>query len=598
MQAKPSRVVKMSLAALGSVVLTSCQFNLGGVEVVDSEVERLACLCPDFAPVELPATGTVTLRPAQSLTVESLRGAPIDSAPPVFAAPAPKYLPNMADTFKDEDATYRAKGIEPFRLNHFNCEFNYGGWHNYVMTDYAATHGFNIIYPYVRKDGESAHLPEGTQLLSWGGFVDWRKWMPAHGMEEGRYDRLMDMDVVKTLIDEKVFKPGNDGYLMIDMEHPCFPPERLRRESWYPADAAEGARKAFEKKYYDGYARTYTGAVAAARAAGWGKVSLYGWQPFGRTWGGLEKAEVDPGDDFAWNAFGREIYGAVDVVHSSVYCFYWDPKNVAYTLANIDKNVKLINSESTRKPLRPYYWTLLHGGGGGWRWWQGQPLASEEQRAMTVMGFFTGVDGFDSWNWSGTDSHHLPPDFFRKDKEGRIFVVGKDLMIGKGSEVVAVGAGPTISLKRYDIVHVVAVDMVAKTVRFQLIRSGKKDCGVGEAFPFYEMPADKLAGILRVSSEPVAAMIEGMALVKPFEASLRSGEVKIDVPADLQFKNVLPIVRRVKCGKHNIVATYDPCVVYGGQPREITLENFDGRQGLTVVLPADQQTRIFVLVDR
>ena len=157
--------------------------------------------------------------------------------------------------------------------------------------------------------------------------------------------------------------------------------------------------------------------------------------------------------------------------------------------------------------------------------------------------------------------------------------------------------GSPASLKRYDVIHVAAVDSGARSVRFQLIRPRDRSKGVGEAFPFFEMSAEKLAGLLRMKSEPVAAMIEGMALVKPFEESIRRGEVKIDVPADLQFKKTLPIVRRVKCGRFHIVATYDPLVVHGGQPRDIVLDSFDGRQGLTVVLPADQQTRIFVVAD-
>ncbi len=591
-----SQVAITTLTALGTIALASCQTNQGGA-TIDAELSALSRIAPSFKPVTLPRSGTLTLGKEQSLTIEQLRGGVIDPAPPAFTAEATKYDPRMTDSFAAGTAPYVAKNIKPFRLKHFNCEFNYGGWHNFAMTDYAATHGFNIIFPYNRKPEELRHLPLGTQMLGWGGFVDWHKWLPAHGIDEGRYDKLMDMDAVKTLTDEKVFKPGNDGYLMIDMEHPCLPPEQLRKAAWYPTDAAEDARKVFEKKYYDGYARTYTAPIAAARKAGWKTVSIYGWQPYGRTWGGLEKPEVDPGDNFAWNAFGRQIYEAVDIVHSSVYCFYWTEQNVAYTLANIDRNMKLINSVPQKKPLRPYYWTLLHGGGGGWRWWQEQPLPDEEQRAMTVMGFFTGMDGFDSWNWSGTGSHQSPPDFSFKDKEGKLTAVGLDLMIGKAFELPPVKSDKAVPFKRYDVVHVTSVDPAAKIVRFQLVRPKEKNSGIDEAQPFFEAPADMLAEKLRMKSEPVAAMIEGMALVKPLENSLRNGEVKIDVPADTQFIKKLPIVRRVKCGQFHIIATYDPGVVYGGAPRDITLENFDGRQGLTVTLPADQQTRIFILKD-
>jgi hypothetical protein len=71
--------------------------------------------------------------------------------------------------------------------------------------------------------------------------------------------------------------------------------------------------------------------------------------------------------------------------------------------------------------------------------------------------------------------------------------------------------------------------------------------------------------------------------------------VNIDVPARRQFKQNLPIVRRVKLGPIHVLITYDPKVVYGGEPREILLTDFDGQQGRTLQLPADDQTRIFVL---
>lgn len=45
--------------------------------------------------------------------------------------------------------------------------------------------------------------------------------------------------------------------------------------------------------------------------------------------------------------------------------------------------------------------------------------------------------------------------------------------------------------------------------------------------------------------------------------------------------------------RHLMFATFGDG--FPGAARDITLENFDGRQGLTLKLPADQQTRIFVL---
>jgi len=79
------------------------------------------------------------------------------------------------------------------------------------------------------------------------------------------------------------------------------------------------------------------------------------------------------------------------------------------------------------------------------------------------------------------------------------------------------------------------------------------------------------------------------------EYSLRKGEVKVDVSSRRQFQQTLPIVRRVKLGPIHVLCTYDPKVVYGGEPREISLRDFDGRSGRTLRLPADSETRIFVL---
>jgi len=57
-------------------------------------------------------------------------------------------------------------------------------------------------------------------------------------------------------------------------------------------------------------------------------------------------------------------------------------------------------------------------------------------------------------------------------------------------------------------------------------------------------------------------------------------------------------VRRVKLGKTHVLATYDPLCVHGGEPRQIALQDFAGQKGLTVKLPADAQTRIFVLKEK
>jgi hypothetical protein len=372
---------------------------------------ELARRVPGWHTVSLAAgAAELALTHGDSLTIEQLRGVPLDPDPPALGAKTAAYDPRMADDCPADARPYVARDIAPFRFRYFNCEFNYGGWHNFDMQDYAATHGFNILSPYIRTREQVQHWPNGTQVLNWGGVVDWHKWFGKHDLPDGRYDRLVDLDLTQLHTDAGCFKrdpaakdaKSHADLLMIDQEHSVLSPERLREQEWYPTTAPDAERTTFEKRYYDGYAQTYISSVLAARRAGWNNISIYGWYPYGRTWGGLEKVEAEPGTNFAWNAFGRQILPVVDIVNNSVYCFYWSPQNVAYTLANVDMNLKMVRSADPNKPVRPYYWTLLHGGGGGWRWWRDQPIANEEKRAMIAMAFFTGIDGFDSWNWSGT----------------------------------------------------------------------------------------------------------------------------------------------------------------------------------------------------
>lgn len=575
-----------------------------------AELDMLSARVKDFRVLPLRASaGETVLSAGDSLCIERLRGVRIDDAPPEFRGPIPQYDKRMADDCPADARPYVAKGIEPFRMRRFHCELNYGGWHNFNMHDYAVTHGFDVVYPYNRKQDEAKHWPEGTKILAWGGFIDWHRWLPEHGIPEGRYDRLAGLELAKQHVDAGLFRRADAkqgglaaDLLMIDMEHPVLPPARLREESWYPQQGTPQQKAAFEKQYYDGYAQTYISPVRAARKQGWKNISIYGWYPYGRTWGGLERVEADPGTNQAWNSFGRQIYDAIDIVNNSVYCFYWSPQNVAYVLANIDMNMKMVGSTGRPKPVRPYFWTLLHGGGGGWRWWREQPLANEEQRAIIAMAFFTGIDGLDSWNWSGTGSHHTVSLCHREKRkvqsaEGEKQVaewVYHDVMVGRPFARNAED-GTEESLARYDVLHVTAVEDQSGTVRFQKIRPGRKNHGVGDGYPRFVMPREELVPLLRPQSEPVGAMVEGLALVRPLEYILRHGEVKIDVAAREQFGKRLPVVRRVKLGKIHVLVSYDPGVVYGGKPRELVLADFDGVAGRTLRLPADEQTRIFVL---
>lgn len=579
------------------LVLSSAASAAAPEEMAQAELKALSARVKKFKVVDFAwKPGELRLTPVDSLTIDDLRGVALDDAPPQLIGPAPRYAVSMADDCPAHGRPYVARDIAPFRFRHFHCEFNYGGWHNFDMQDYASTHGFDVLLPYIRKPAEMRHWPRGTQVLRGSGEPDWERWMARHGIPAGRYDRLADMDLVKLLAQAGLYRrPQGGDVFMIDLEHSVLSPGKLREQPWYPKEQSADVRVAFEKKYYAGYAQTYVSAVLAAKRQGWPLVSVYGWAPYGRPWGGLEKAQVDPGTNDAWDSFGRRIYDAVDIINNSVYCFYWSAQNVAYVLASIDNNIRFVKSAGSPKPVRPYFMTILHGGGGGWRWWREQPLSDEEERAMTAMAFFTGIDGLDTWNWSGTGSHHVVAlSHAEKHKVGdteTTTIEYHDVMVARAFSLKADDRDE--SFKRYDVLHVLGIDQ--QGVRFQKIRPAEKNNGVDGQFPIFGMPREKLLPLLRPKSEPVAATVEGLALVKPFEYILRHGEVKIDVPAAEQFAKTLPIVRRVKLGRFHVLITYDPGVVHGGAAREIVLKDFDGSRWCMLRLPADEQTRVFVL---
>ncbi len=572
------RITAIMVALLLCVAVAPAQ----DMAQAEAELATLAERVDGFAVIDLPPEGDVGLRVDASLTIDDLRGVTLDEDPPVPGEPAEDWDPRMTDDWPEGEAPYVAADIEPFRFRWFSNEFSYGGWHNWAMHDYAITHGFNVLYPYNHAPEDWTHVPEGTRWLRWGGLIDWHTWLPEHGIEDGRYDQLVDLDLLDLMQQEETLAhdPRFDQ-LMIDMEHGLLGPDKLREQEWYPADAPEAERAAFEERYYQGYAQTNIAPIEAARRKGWRDLSIYGRQPFGRTYWGLEEVALDPATDWAWNSFGKAIYAAVDILNPSVYCFYWTPRNVAYTLANLDLNMRLVRTMAEQKPVRPYYWTLLHGGGGGERWWRGLPIPDEDVRAMTALCFFTGCDGLVLWNWSGTGNHHRPQ-----------IEAGAYVMVGTAFEAAPEGGEPQ-SIARYRALRIDEVDDDG-TVRFRLVDPEAGDIGVTDDQPAFAMARDELEPLLRPQSAPVAAMIEGLALVRPLEYILRHGEVAIDVSAQEQFGQELPIVRRVQLGPYHVVATYDPLCAHGGEPRRIVLEDFAGHAGLTLDLPADAQTRIFV----
>jgi hypothetical protein len=474
---------------------------------------------------------------------------------------------------------YVASGIAPFRMHHFTNEFNYTGWHNFDMQDYAATHGFDAVAPYVRDRDAWNNLPTDTIRLHWGTFVHWEGWMAEHGIPAHRYDLLADRDLVSELKPAAAEWYNGSLLAMLDLEHALPAPQQV---DGYPHDGDDAERAKWRQNYYDGYAATLVATAKAVRLDGAPSIGIYGWQPFRKTWFGLEDAVVDPATYWEWHAFGRKIYDAYDVMHPDVYCFYFDPANVAFTLANVDLCRKLIESEPVRKPMRPYYWTLLHGGDAKYHWWKDQPIYNEEARARTTLAFFAGIDGIVEWNWSDLGSHIKPPPI----------EPGRDVMVGHAFDATT-DDGRTATIKRYDIVRIIAVSDGRVHLRRHL--RGLQD--LPPDAPSFVVDRALLQSHLRPAAGAIAAVIEGLALVKPLEYILRHGEVAVDVSAQRQFAEHLPIVRRVTLDGLHVMATYDPGCVYGGEPRDIVLADFAGRHGMTLTLPADAQVRLFVVRD-
>ena len=152
---------------------------------VTDEITALQRLVPRFRVVPL-RSGKQALSLTESITIDDLRGKVLDAHPPTLRGQNLVYEPSQDETH----SPYLADGIYPFRFKFFTCEFNYGGWHNLPMQEYASTHGFNVIYPYTRKLAERSRMPVGTQWLTWSGYVDWDKRMPDHKIPIGRYGTM------------------------------------------------------------------------------------------------------------------------------------------------------------------------------------------------------------------------------------------------------------------------------------------------------------------------------------------------------------------------------------------------------------------------
>ena len=549
---------------------------------VDNEIQAALKQFPNLKLVSIKeVTGRVHILKSHGLISNDLNGISLQDYPPVLRR---KLQPD-----RDQPKPYEAKGIGPFRLNHFNCQFNYGGRYNYQMQDYAATHGFNSIYPFRRTTSQISALPTGTKIAQWKGIAKYRdKWWQDHSLPKARYD-LLNGDHFWSPADKK-FKGKNikqTDLLMLDMEHALpLEIEKLKKQKWYP----KTNQKEFSQRYYSGYAQSLTSTIQAYRNHGYKAVSIYGWSPQIRSWFPM-LADKPLNRDF-WEAYGKYVCDSVDVIHNSVYCPYADSKNVAFVLASIDENVRRVQELDNPKPVRPYFWPLISGGGShGFRWEKEVPHLNEDQEAMTAMAFFLGIDGLVIWNWSGKSSHHVAStQTFMGEPSKRTLMVSKSFRIDDS-------AGQAHLFSRYDYLH--ALDIQDGAIKFQKIlpHMKKNNYGISPEQPIFHTKYDLLTPFLRPRSEPVAAIVRAMALIKPFELSIRNGTPQQDFNLREAFRKNHPLYRRVKNGNYHLVITYNPHTIRSGVESNIILENFDGNQGLDLVFPADQHPRIYILSD-
>jgi hypothetical protein len=580
---------------------------------VAGEIERLLRRFPQVELVQLPATGFVQLTAGQSLSIDKLRNIAIDDNPPLLTGPA-TYPQNMGDGVAQGNEPYIAADVAPFRLRHFSTEWNFAGWHTWEMSDYALQHGFRFSVLYNNR--QPAAVPVSDSAFLHGSGFSWNNWLATHARPDGqpyapqRWDQLPPRtELVSQLLAGNVFAyRAGVSLAMLDLEEPTYPEGEaaLRAKSWYPPGGPDAA---FEDAYYNGFIDMELAAAETARRQGWPEAGIYGWAPFPRTWTGLESVSISPSTFWPWIRFGRQIYRSpwIDIIYPSVYSFYWDERNVAYVLANIDLNQRLVNSEAFRKKVRPYFWNQLHGGGAGWRWWRGLPIRNEDMRAMVAMAFFTGIDGVTLWNWSGTTNPHVVDP-----------AACMDYSVKDDFQAVA-ESGEVRTIQRYDSIHV--LEIVADVARFQVIDMAATraasygtdrpktystaspdgydhrcwQAGDPLVRPVYAMAVADLKTLLRPPTESIRAVVEALALVHPVEQTVFGGTVEVDVSAQEQFLTAAPIVRRVDNAGYAIVATYDPQWQKFPSGRTVTLTDFDGRAGLTLELPADRETRFFLL---
>lgn len=531
--------------------------------------------------------GRVELQASAALTVDRLRDVVLDEAAPRArpATPAPAH--RRDDLPIGATAPYVAERIAPFAFNRFSNVLNYGGWHTNELVAYGAMHGFGTVYPYVDAPAARPELPQGTRFMTWV-VVNWgAELLPRMGLPAGRWDLLAGRALDHALAGIRWPPLPSDGFeqLMLDMEDAIAAPVALRLEPWYPRAADAATRRRFERDYYDGYVRTRAVTIEAARRRGFRRIGIYGDDVVKPAWFSLLAG--DAAGDGHWDAYQSRIVELVDVVHANLYFYFWSPRNVAFALTVLDLERQRLEALPARKPSQPYFWTLMHGGSDApWIWNRELPIPTEDARAVTLLALMSGVQGITQWNWSDTGSHVSVP---RP-------AVGTDLQLGSALEARRVDGRGSRRFGRYDALHV--VEVADPDLRFRAIdrASTAPPWGAGEDRPLYAASSRDLLRAVRTRAEPMAGVVEGLALARAVESLLADG-VPANDARDTQraFVEAGVVHRLVRTGRWFLLATYDPAVLHGGRPRRVELRDFAGIRGLRLRAPADSNVRLWII---
>jgi hypothetical protein len=214
-----------------------------------------------------------------------------------------------------------------------------------------------------------------------------------------------------------------------------------------------------------------------------------------------------------------------------------------------------------------------------------------EATAVISSLFFSDIGGVHVWGWGDYSArHHIDLVPGSNPEHGTYAYIKEATPL---PEPVS-GSSTVTSLEPYDVILVVAEDAVDGTFDFNIVDKSLSGDGLPDDAAVFRMDRATMESRVRVNSEVYADYVDGLALVRPIEECLKHGVKIIDFLANLAWNTKEPIVRRVRCGQHHLIYSFDPQIAHGAtdEPyREMTI----GMDDSQVTVPADEEPRIFVV---